>query len=53
MKEAAAHFMVSMRLRFEQLLHHGEERPVHGENLVDVGEQNLGGRVGGNGTKTK
>lgn len=41
MQEAAPNFVMSMRLRLEQLFHHGQEVFVNGQNLLDVGEQNL------------
>lgn len=40
-QEAAADFMMSVRLGLEQLFHHGQEVFVNGQNLLDVGEQNL------------
>lgn len=30
--------MVSVRLRLQQLLHHGQEVFVNGQDLLDVGE---------------
>lgn len=45
-EEAAADFVAGVRLRLQHLLHHGQEVPVDGENLLDVGEQNLRGRAG-------
>jgi len=41
MQEAAADFMVSVRVGLQQLLHHGQEVFVNGQYLLDVGEQNL------------
>lgn len=37
-QEAAPDFMVSMRVRLEQLLHHGEKVLVNGQDLLDVGK---------------
>lgn len=37
-QEAARHFMVSVRLGLQQLLHHGQEVSVNVQNLLDVGE---------------
>lgn len=36
--------MVRVRLGLEQLFHHGQEVFVNGQNLLDVGEQNLRGK---------
>lgn len=43
-EEAAADFVAGVRLRLQELLHHGQEVPVDSKNLLDVGEQNLRGR---------
>lgn len=40
-QEAAPNFVMSVGLRLEQLFHHGQEVFVNGQNLLDVGEQNL------------
>lgn len=40
-QEAAADFMVSVGLGLEQVVHHGQEVSVNGQDLLDVGEQNL------------
>lgn len=45
-EEAAAHFVAGVRLGLQELLHHGQEVSVDGEDLLNVGEQNLEGRAG-------
>lgn len=52
-EEAAADFVAGVRLGLQQLLHHGQEVPVDGEDLLDVGEQNLRGRAGTLGLRGK
>lgn len=42
MQEAVADFMVSVGLGLEQVVHHGQKVPVNGQDLLNVGEQNLG-----------
>lgn len=37
-QEAAPDFMVSVGVRLQQLLHHGQEVFVHGQDLLNVGE---------------
>lgn len=45
-EEAASDFVAGVRLGLQQLLHHGQEVPVDGEDLLDVGEQDLEVRAG-------
>lgn len=40
-QEAAADLMVSVGLGLEQVVHHGQEVSVDGQDLFNVGEQNL------------
>lgn len=41
MQEAAPDFMVSVGLGLEQVVHPGQEVSVNGQDLFNVGEQNL------------